>query len=100
MTLHNRVADAHAHIVTIPRAGTWRWQMTLDDVIVATSSRGYARQRECTYNVQAFAAGAAVADLTETETQRSWQLVGPRIPIDDHILDKVLVEPRVRDPKS
>jgi hypothetical protein len=99
MILHTRIADAHAHIVTIPKTGTWRWQMTLEDVVVATSSRGYARQRECLYNVQAFAAAAAIAELTEAEVQRTWHIVGPRIPIDDQPSNKVLVEPTVRDRK-
>jgi hypothetical protein len=82
MTMHNRVAEAQAHIVTIPNTGNWGWRLALDEIIVATSSRGYARHRECTYNVGAFAAAAATAELSDSEPPRSWQLLEQRMPLD------------------
>jgi hypothetical protein len=76
---HDRISAAQAHIVTIPNTGTWGWRMSLDDVLFATSSRGYARHRECTYNVAAFAAAAAIAEITDAEPAHSWQLLQPRV---------------------
>ena len=51
LALHDRIPDAEALIVTVPNTGTWGWRLTVDEVAVATSSRGYARHRECAYNV-------------------------------------------------
>jgi hypothetical protein len=76
--LHERIAEAQAHILTVPHTGTWGWRLRLDDVPVATSSRGYSRHRECTYNVSAFVAAASIAALSEGEPPRTWQLVEPR----------------------
>jgi hypothetical protein len=80
--LHERIAQAQAHILTVPHTGTWGWRLRLDDLPVATSSRGYSRHRECTYNVAAFVAAAAVADLADAALPQVWQratsaVIGP-----------------------
>jgi hypothetical protein len=72
--LHDRAVEAQAKILTVPHTGTWGWRLTLDDLAVATSSRGYSRHRECVYNVSAFVAAAAIAELTDAELPRSWRL--------------------------
>ena len=84
IALHERIDEAQAHILTVPHTGTWGWRLRLDDVPVATSSRGYARHRECTYNVAAFMAASAVAELSEGEFPRAWKfhiepVVGPAL---------------------
>lgn len=78
--LHERIADAQAQILTVPHTTTWGWRLHLDDVAVATSSRGYTRHRECTYNVSAFVAAAAVAELSNGEPPRAWQLSAQPVP--------------------
>jgi hypothetical protein len=77
--LHARIADLEAHILTVPHTGTWGWRLTLDEVAVATSSRGYMRHRECSYNVATFVAAAAVASPSVTELPRPWRLHEARI---------------------
>jgi hypothetical protein len=72
--LHERIADAEPHILTVPHTTTWGWRLHVDDVAVATSSRGYARHRECTYNVSIFVAAAAIAELADAEQPRLWQV--------------------------
>jgi hypothetical protein len=72
--LHERISEAEAHILTVPHTTTWGWRLNIDDVAVATSSRGYARHRECTYNVSVFIAAAAIAELADTEPPRPWSL--------------------------
>jgi hypothetical protein len=79
ITMHERIAEAEAHILTVPHTGTWGWRLRLDDVPVATSSRGYARHRECTYNVAAFMAAASIAELSDGEPPRAWQLAADRV---------------------
>jgi uncharacterized protein YegP (UPF0339 family) len=74
LELHDGIAHAQPKILTIPHTGTWGWRLTLDNHAVATSSRGYARHRECLYNVSAFAAAAAIAELTDSEPSKSWRL--------------------------
>ncbi len=74
VTLHDRIEEAEVHILTVPHTGTWGWRLRLDDVAVATSSRGYARHRECTYNVAAFMAAVANAELSDGATPRTGQL--------------------------
>jgi hypothetical protein len=76
--LHARIAETDVHILTVPHTGTWGWRLRLDEVAVATSSRGYARHRECTYNVAAFMAAAQVAELSDGLPARSWQLTADR----------------------
>jgi hypothetical protein len=78
MTLHARIDEVEAHILTVPHTGTWGWRLRLNEVPVATSSRGYARHRECTYNVAAFMAAAAIAELSDGAPPRVWQLSGER----------------------
>jgi hypothetical protein len=77
--LHQRIDDAETQILTVPHTGTWGWRLRLDDVPVATSSRGYARHRECTYNVAAFMAAAAIADLSAGVPPRSRQLLSEQV---------------------
>jgi hypothetical protein len=79
VVLHERVAEAQANILTVPHTGTWGWRLRLDDLPVATSSRGYARHRECTYNVAAFMAAASIAELSDGEPPRVWQLATDRV---------------------
>jgi len=79
VVVHERIAEAQVHILTVPHTGTWGWRLRLDDRPVATSSRGYARHRECTYNVAAFMAAASIAELSEGAPPRAWQLSGDRV---------------------
>jgi hypothetical protein len=79
-TLSERIAQTQPTILTVPHTGTWGWRLSLDDVGVATSSRGYSRHRECTYNVSAFMAAAAVAAISDNEPPRSWQLLAELAP--------------------
>lgn len=79
VTLHQRIDEAEAQILTVPHSGTWGWRLRLDDLPVATSSRGYARHRECTYNVAAFMAAASIADLSDGELPRAWHLAAGRV---------------------
>jgi hypothetical protein len=74
VVLHARVAEATATILTVPHTGTWGWRLLLDDEPVATSSRGYSRHRECTYNVAAFVTAAAIAALSDGDLPRTWHL--------------------------
>jgi hypothetical protein len=78
--LRDRVPDAEINVLTVPRTGTWGWRLRLDGVAVATSSRGYARHRECTYNASTFVAAAAVADLSDADPPPVWQLAESRLP--------------------
>jgi hypothetical protein len=77
-TVRDRITEAQAHIVTVPNTGLWGWRMALDEAEVATSSRGYARHRECMYNVAAFVAAAATAQVADGDPPRSWQLIAGR----------------------
>jgi hypothetical protein len=61
--LRERLDDTQAHILTVPHTGTWGWRLRLDDTSVATSSRGYSRYRECTYNVEVFVAAVRKAQV-------------------------------------
>ncbi len=79
-TLRNRVHEAEMTVLTVPRTGTWGWRLRLDGKPVATSSRGYARHRECTYNASTFVAAAAIADLSDADPPPVWQLVESRFP--------------------
>lgn len=78
--LRERVSEAEVSVLTVPRTGTWGWRLRLDGVAVATSSRGYARHRECTYNASTFVAAAAVADLSDADPPPVWQLAETRLP--------------------
>ncbi|HWA66161.1 MAG TPA: hypothetical protein VG899_07310 [Mycobacteriales bacterium] len=78
--LRERVGEAEVSVLTVPRTGTWGWRLRLDGVAVATSSRGYARHRECTYNASTFVAAAAVADLSDADPPPVWQLAETRLP--------------------
>jgi hypothetical protein len=78
--LRDRVQEAEITVLTVPRTGTWGWRLRLDGVAIATSSRGYARHRECTYNASTFVAAAAIADLTDADPPPVWQLAEARHP--------------------
>jgi hypothetical protein len=60
--LQSGIERAAVAIVTVPRTSIWGWRLRIDDQPVATSCRGYARQRECNYNAAAFLAAAAIAE--------------------------------------
>jgi hypothetical protein len=45
--------------------GSWSWHLSLDDVRVAESSRGYLRQRECDYSLEHFHALFPTAEVLE-----------------------------------
>jgi hypothetical protein len=77
--LRLRIAEAQATLLAVPHTGTWGWRLSLDEVSVATSSRGYARHRECTYNLAAFVAAAAIAQFAEGEPPPVWQLQSHRV---------------------
>jgi len=74
--VHERIVEAQAQILTVPHTTTWGWRLQLDGVPIATSSRGYSRHRECTYNVSAFVAAASIAELSDGDPPRAWQLTG------------------------
>jgi uncharacterized protein YegP (UPF0339 family) len=78
-TLRERITEAEVSVVTVPRTGTWGWRLRLDGEVVATSSRGYARHRECTYNVSAFITAAAIAQTSDSEPPPVWQLAEVRL---------------------
>lgn len=78
--VHQRIGGAQAHILTVPHTTTWGWRLHLGEVPVATSSRGYARHRECTYNVSAFVAAALIAELSDSEPPRAWRLSAEPVP--------------------
>jgi hypothetical protein len=78
--LRKRISESEVTIVTVPRTGMWGWRLRLDDLSVATSSRGYARHRECTYNVSAFLSAAAVAEASDADPPPVWQLAAARSP--------------------
>ena len=40
--------------VAVEQHGQWSWQITLDGIPVAVSSRSYLRIRECNYNLERF----------------------------------------------
>jgi uncharacterized protein YegP (UPF0339 family) len=65
VALASRVEQTEVAILTLPRTGTWGWRLRLDDQPVATSSRGYARRRECMYNLEAFLSAAATGVVPE-----------------------------------
>jgi hypothetical protein len=77
--LRRRVAETQAVLLAVPHTGRWGWRLSLDEVPVATSSRGYARHRECTYNLAAFVAAAAIAEFSEGEAPPVWQLQTDRV---------------------
>jgi hypothetical protein len=79
LALRERIEESQAHILTVPHTATWGWLLHLDEVAIATSSRGYARRRECAYNVSAFVAAASTADVSDGEPPRAWQLVTQRV---------------------
>jgi uncharacterized protein YegP (UPF0339 family) len=78
LLLHDRIGEAEVTVVTVPRTGTWGWRLRLDNEVVATSSRGYARHRECNYNVSAFVSAAAVAETSGADPPPVWQLAEAR----------------------
>lgn len=73
-TLRERVQDAEVTVLAVPRTGAWGWRLQLDGVAVATSSRSYARHRECIYNANTFVAAAGIAALTDSDPPPVWQL--------------------------
>jgi hypothetical protein len=79
-SLRERVHEAELSVLTVPRTGTWGWRLRLDGTAIATSSRGYARHRECTYNASTFVAAAAIADLSDADPPPVWQLAESRLP--------------------
>jgi hypothetical protein len=60
-TVLERIDEAEAMILPVPHAGTWGWRLSIDDVAVATSSRGYSRPRECRSSLSTFVAASAAA---------------------------------------
>ena len=64
-------AAADDLLVGIPRGsgpGRWGWHLSLDGTTVAVSSRWFSRQRECTYNVEAFLVTLPAAEGATTTT--------------------------------
>jgi len=61
--VRNRIAALTSVLATDARQGQWRWRLDDADAAVAVSSRLYLRQRECTYNLAQFIAGAPIAEL-------------------------------------
>jgi hypothetical protein len=49
LSLDRQVAGVSPHL-----GASWSWHLSLDDVRVAASSRGYQRQRECDYSLDHF----------------------------------------------
>jgi hypothetical protein len=79
-------SQAHAQIVTIPRTTQWSWRLMIDGVAVATSSRMFARHRECAYNVATFMAAATIAELATANAQ----IPLPRRRLAEPVLDPAL----------
>lgn len=78
--------ESGAHIVHDPTTGFWAWHLLgAEDVVVATSGRGFRHERECRYNLEQFrdiAPSAPAAD-TGTTTEFPWQrLVADTLPAE------------------
>jgi hypothetical protein len=82
--LHERIDEAETQILTVPHTGTWGWRLRLDDRPIATSSRGYARHRECTYNVAAFMAAVSKAEPSDAAPPRYRPVLADRVVEDTH----------------
>jgi hypothetical protein len=65
LMLHERISEAEAVVSAVPHTTAWGWQLHVDDTSVATSSRGFARHRECVDNVVRFSEAAEAAELAE-----------------------------------
>jgi len=65
--VRTRIAALTSVLATDARQGQWRWRLDDTEATLAVSSRLYLRQRECTYNLAQFVAGAAVAELWGTD---------------------------------
>jgi hypothetical protein len=61
--LQQVILGATVHISALPD-GSWAWRLSVGSDDVAASARGYARHRECLYNLDAFTSAVAVADLS------------------------------------
>jgi hypothetical protein len=70
--LRRQIADTRPHILTVPHTTMWGWQLQLDGVAIATSSRGYARHRECAYNAATFIRAVPIAESPRGVLSRSW----------------------------
>ncbi|MEU5941809.1 hypothetical protein ABZ807_22095 [Micromonospora sp. NPDC047548] len=62
--------QANAHRIvslagTVAATGQWTWRISLDDVLVAVSSRSYLRARECTYNLERFLEALPNAEIVD-----------------------------------
>lgn len=77
--LQTRIQEADVAILNVPRTGTWGWRLRIDDHPLATSSRGYSRHRECTYNATAFLQAASIAEISDGHPPPVWQLAEARI---------------------
>lgn len=60
-------------------AGTWTWQLAMDDRCVAVAARTYRRQRECRDSLQLFLT-AAVAGQVASGVTYTRRLRGLRLP--------------------
>ena len=62
-TVRARIDELTAVLASDVRQGQWRWRLDDAHSTLAVSSRLYLRQRECTYNLAQFIAGAPIAEL-------------------------------------
>lgn len=64
--LRDRVIAGQADRVADLGSGLWSWRFEVDGKRVAVSARSYHRQRECTYNADAFIAAVPIATASTT----------------------------------
>lgn len=69
-------------VAASPRDARWTWRVSLDGGLVAISSRAYARNRECLYNLETFLAALPDADVSEAiPHSRFTQPTEPPMPV-------------------
>lgn len=93
--LRERISEFASVLATDARQGQWRWRLDDGDETVAVSSRLYLRQRECTYNLAQFTAGAAVAALwgTDDDDGEPVPATDPQTPEPRVVLDLTGLDP-------
>ena len=64
--LRERHTGATSTVSVMEGNQQWAWRVQLDGATVATSTRTYLRQRECSYNLHRFLAALPAAALDES----------------------------------
>jgi len=87
------------HLVAAsPRDGRWTWRLLLAGTPVATSGRPYARHRECVYNLEAFRAAVADAEINEVFVRRRPDPPDLAAPVTDAPVSELVVPKPVSPP--